>query len=98
MPRSVTKHKANGVKTRMEHQKLWIRWRCISYPTEPSSNRINSNFLSTTYIDKFKADINTGISSIQEKAKKEFGVDVPKRMAYRARTKAQQLVLGDHKK
>jgi hypothetical protein len=69
-----------------------------SCPTEPSSNRINSSFLSTTYVDKFKADINTGISCIQEKAKKEFGVDVPKRMAYRARTKAQQLVLGDHKK
>jgi hypothetical protein len=49
-----------------------------SCPTEPSSNRINSSFLSTTYVDKFKADINTDISYIQEKAKKEFGVDVPR--------------------
>jgi hypothetical protein len=29
MPQSVTKHKANGEKTSMEHQKLWIRWRRI---------------------------------------------------------------------
>jgi hypothetical protein len=33
MPRSVTKHKANGVKTSMEHQKLWIRWRRITLQT-----------------------------------------------------------------
>ncbi|KAK1651807.1 hypothetical protein QYE76_069612 [Lolium multiflorum] len=34
----------------------------------------------------------------QDKAKKDFGVSVPKRMAYRAKTKARQMVLGDHKK
>jgi hypothetical protein len=36
--------------------------------------------------------------SIQDSALKDFGVDVPKRMAYRARTKAREMVLGDHKK
>jgi hypothetical protein len=30
MPRSVTKHKANGVRTSMEHQKLLIRLRRIT--------------------------------------------------------------------
>jgi hypothetical protein len=35
MPRSVTKHKSNGVKTSMEHQKWWIRLRRISSPLIP---------------------------------------------------------------
>jgi hypothetical protein len=30
MPQSITKHKTNGVKTSIEHQKLWIRLRRIS--------------------------------------------------------------------
>jgi hypothetical protein len=40
MPQSVTKHKANGVKISMEHQKLWIRWRRISADEEWSSTHI----------------------------------------------------------
>jgi hypothetical protein len=67
-------------------------------PTDPARSRLNSKWLSNAYVDKFKSDINTGISSIQDRAMKDFGVDVPKRMAYRARTKAREMVLGDHKK
>ncbi|CAM0877022.1 unnamed protein product [Alopecurus aequalis] len=67
-------------------------------PTEPSSSRVNSKWLSTAYVDEFKSDPNTGITSIVDKAKKDFGVEVPKRMAYRAKSKARDIVLGDHKK
>ena len=49
-------------------------------------------------MDEFKSDSNTGITSIVDKAKKNFGVEVPKRMAYRAKSKARDIVLGDHKK
>ncbi|CAM0946298.1 unnamed protein product [Alopecurus aequalis] len=44
------------------------------------------------------SDPNTGISSIIDKAKKDFGVQVNKRMAYRAKNHAREMVLGDHKK
>jgi hypothetical protein len=69
-----------------------------SCPTEPASSRVNCKWLSNAYVQEFKSDPNTGITSLQDKAKVDFGVDVPKRMAYRARTKAIQMVLGDHKK
>jgi hypothetical protein len=39
MPRSVTKHKANGAKTSMEHQKLWIRRRRIISPIKIREKR-----------------------------------------------------------
>lgn len=67
-------------------------------PTDPSSTRANSKWLSSTYVEKFKSDINTGITTLQDKARKDYGVSVGKRAAYRARTKARQMVLGDHKK
>jgi hypothetical protein len=59
---------------------------------------VNAKWLSSSYVDEYKLDITTCITSLQGKALKDFGVDVGKRMAYSARTKAIQMVLGDHKK
>ena len=56
-------------------------------PTDPSNTRVNSKWLSSTYVDKFRSDINTGITTLQDKARKDFGVSVGKRAAYRARLK-----------
>jgi hypothetical protein len=69
-----------------------------TYPTEPSSSRVNSKWLSSAYVGEYKLNITTCITTLQDKALKDFGVDVPKRMAYRARSKAIDMVLGDHKK
>jgi hypothetical protein len=38
-----------------------------------------------------------GITTIINQAKEDFGVDVPKKMAYRAKTKSREMILGDHK-
>lgn len=76
-------------------KKLELEHTC---PTNPASSRVNSKWLSTAFVDNYRSDINTGISTVQDQAKKAFGVEVPKRMAYRARTKAREIVLGDHKK
>ena len=76
-------------------KKLHLEHTC---PTEPSSSRVNSKWLSKTYVGKFRSDPNTSITSLVDDAKKDFGVDVPKRMAYRAKTKARDSVLGDQKK
>ena len=67
-------------------------------PTDPSSSRVNSKWLSKVYVDEFRSNPDTIISTIVDKAKKDFGVEVPKRMAYRVRTKARNTVLGDHKR
>ena len=76
-------------------RKLHLKHTC---PTDPSSTRVNSKWLSTAYVDKFKSDPYTVITTLIDKAKKDFGVEVPKRMAYRAKTQARNMVLGDHKK
>jgi hypothetical protein len=65
-------------------KKMHLKHSC---PTDPSSTRVNSKWLSTAYVEKFRSDPNTGIISLVDKAKKDFGVQVPKRMAYRAKTK-----------
>ena len=49
-------------------------------------------------MDEFRFAPNTGIMTIVDKAQKDFGVTVPKRMAYRVKTKARHTVMGDHKK
>jgi hypothetical protein len=69
-----------------------------SCPTKPASSGVNSRWLSNSYVDKFRSDPNTDITTIVDKALKDFGVEVPKRMACRARTRARNMVLGDHKK
>jgi hypothetical protein len=69
-----------------------------SCPTEPADSRVNTRWLSNAYVDKFRSDPNTCITTLVDKAKTDFGVDVPKRMAYRARTRARNIVMGDHKK
>jgi hypothetical protein len=66
-------------------------------PTDPSSTRVNAKWLSGAYVTEYKSNITTSITTLQDKAQKDFGVDVPKRMAYRARTKAIEMVMGDHK-
>jgi hypothetical protein len=66
-----------------------------SCPTEPADSRVNTRWLSNAYVDKFRSD---PITTLVDKAKTDFGVDVPKRMAYRARTRARNIVMGDHKK
>jgi hypothetical protein len=76
-------------------KKMHLKHSC---PTEPANTRVNAKWLSSAYVDEYKSDITTCIASLQDKALKDFGVDVGKRMAYRARTKAIEMVLGDHKK
>ena len=67
-------------------------------PTSPNSTRVNTKWLSKAYVDKYRTEPNTGISTIIDMAKKDFGVIVHKRMAYRAKIQARNKVLGDHKK
>ena len=66
--------------------------------TQPQSSRVTSKWLSNCYVDEFRSAPNTGIRTIVDKAMKDYGVKVPKRMAYRVRTKARETVMGDHKK
>jgi hypothetical protein len=44
-PRSVTKHKANGVKTSMEHQKLKMHLRCITLVFRQQNKNYNLTFI-----------------------------------------------------
>ena len=72
-------------------KKMELKHTC---PTEPTSTRVNAKWLSSAYVDEYKSNITTSITTLQDKAQKDFGVDVPKRMAYMARTKAIEMVMG----
>ena len=67
-------------------------------PTKTTGTRVNTKWLSNAYVDKIRSDPNTNITSIIDTARKDYGVTVHKRMAYRAKIKAREKVLGDHKK
>ena len=45
-----------------------------------------------------RIDPRTGIVSIMENTKEKYGVEITKEMAYRARKRALQVVLGDQEK
>jgi hypothetical protein len=60
-------------------KKMHLKHSC---PTEPASTRVNAKWLSSAYVDEYKSDITTCITSLQDKALKDFGVDVGKRMTY----------------
>lgn len=62
------------------------------------STRINAKWLSKAYEGTIRSDATTNVKSIMDKAMEDFGVEVPKMMAYRAKNKAIEVVLGDHVK
>ena len=72
-------------------KKIHLKHTC---PTDPSSTRVNSKWLSTAYVDKFRSDPNTVVTTIVDKAKIDFMEEVPKRMAYREKTKDRNMVLA----
>jgi hypothetical protein len=64
-------------------------------PPECSSTRvINSRLLSNAYVGKFRSNPNTCVTTFVDKANKDSGVDVPKRIAYIASTRARNMVTG----
>ena len=46
----------------------------------------------------FRSDPHTNIQTLIDLARKQFGIDVPRMMAYRAKNLALDAVLGDHRR
>ncbi|XP_073351756.1 uncharacterized protein [Aegilops tauschii subsp. strangulata] len=67
-------------------------------PTQSEKTRISSKWLGNKMLETIRSDPNTTIPAIVDKAKRQFGVEVPKMMAWRAKRKAKVIVLGDHKR
>ncbi|KAE8811095.1 hypothetical protein D1007_12090 [Hordeum vulgare] len=49
-------------------------------------------------LETIRSDSNTTIPDMVDKAKRRFGVEVPKMMAWRVRMTSKDIVLGDHKR
>jgi hypothetical protein len=67
-------------------------------PTQSEKTRISSKWLGNKMLETIRSDPNTTVPAIVDKAKRQFGVEVPKMMAWRAKRKAKEIVLGDHKR
>ncbi|KAE8786782.1 hypothetical protein D1007_39364 [Hordeum vulgare] len=65
-------------------------------PTQSEKTRISSTWLGNKMLETIRSDPNTTIPAIIDKAKRQLGLEVPKMMAWRAKRKAKNIVLGDH--
>lgn len=65
----------------------------ITYDT----SRVDSTWLSNRYEENFRSDPDWKISALIDTTKRNHGVDITPMMAYRARNKAADIVLGNHK-
>lgn len=75
-------------------RKMRLSHRC---PTTTESTRVSARWLAKKYEGLFRSDSNTGIITLIDSARQQFGVEVPKMMAYRAKWLAIDAVLGDHR-
>ena len=66
--------------------------------TTTESTRVSAKWLAQTYEVMLRSDPTTHIVSLIDAARQQFGVEVPKMMAYRAKNIALEAVLGDHRK
>ncbi|KAE8785684.1 hypothetical protein D1007_40589 [Hordeum vulgare] len=67
-------------------------------PTNTDKSRISAKWLANTYESLFRSDPTTSIHTLMDNCREKFGVDVGRRMAYRAENLAIEVVLGEHKK
>lgn len=66
--------------------------------TTMDSSRVSSEWLNKVYEEDIRSDPNWKITSMMDAVMRKYGVDISKIMAYRARSKADEVVLGNHKK
>ena len=65
-------------------------------PTSGEGCRVSGKWVAKLAEKSLRIDPRTGIEAVIDTTKEKFGVDVPKMMAYRAKRKALETVLGDH--
>jgi hypothetical protein len=75
-------------------RKMWLDHTCA---TTTESSRVSAKWLARTYENLFKSDPNTNIQTLIDNAREQYGVEVPRMMAYRAKNLALDAVLGDHR-
>ena len=65
--------------------------------TTTYSSRVSAKWLAHTFESMFRSDLATNIVSLIDAARQQFGVEITKMMAYRAKNLALDAVLGDHR-
>ncbi|KAE8790139.1 hypothetical protein D1007_35656 [Hordeum vulgare] len=68
-----------------------------TFPRSTESSRVSAKWLAKTYESLFRYDPSTSIATMIENCQEEYGVDVPRHMAYRAKNLGVEAVLGEHK-
>lgn len=66
-------------------------------PATNDTSRVNSTWLSKNYIEQFRSDPNWKIVPFMDQCMRDTGIAISKTMAYRAKRKAAENVLGNHK-
>ncbi|KAE8812796.1 hypothetical protein D1007_10124 [Hordeum vulgare] len=67
-------------------------------PTNTEKSRISAKWLAKTYESLFRSDPSTSINTLMDNCRENYGVDVGRHMAYRAKNLVVEAVLGEHKK
>lgn len=66
--------------------------------TTQDSSRINSTWLSEIYEDAIRSDPNMKITALIDMVMRDYGIEISKDMAYRAKNKALNVVVGNEDK
>ncbi|KAE8802790.1 hypothetical protein D1007_21438 [Hordeum vulgare] len=67
-------------------------------PTNTEKSRISAKWLAKTYESLFRSDPSTSINTLMDKCRENYGVDVGRHVAYRAKNLVVEAMLGEHKK
>ena len=74
-------------------RKMNLQHECLAHG---ENTKVTIDWLAETSVGAMRTDFNTSVDTLIEQAKQKYGVVVPRSKAYRARTKALNIVLGDH--
>ncbi|CAM0873900.1 unnamed protein product [Alopecurus aequalis] len=73
-------------------RKMNLQHECLAHG---ENTKVTIDWLAETSVGAMRTDFNTSVDTLIEQAKQKYGVVVPRSKAYRARTKALNIVLGE---
>uniref|UniRef100_A0A0A9CVT4 Transposase MuDR plant domain-containing protein n=1 Tax=Arundo donax TaxID=35708 RepID=A0A0A9CVT4_ARUDO len=65
--------------------------------TTSETSRISSNWVANVFEEQIRSDPDWKVQDLIDEIQRKYGVEITKMMAYRARAKAGEIVLGNHK-
>lgn len=61
-------------------------------PTQSNKTRIGSKWLGNNMLETFRSYLNTTVPALVHKAKRQFGLEIPRMLAWREKKKAKDIL------